>query len=366
MAAETRLSIVDGERGELVIGGYAWRSSRTALRGGRGVALGAVGIHAGDCRSGGIAAATLARARRRRAAAHRRDGRAAHGARHADRGDDARRGVVARGVLSRRSSRRYWRLLRGRGRRAAGGSRLAANYLYMLTGEEPHAERVRGLETLSQHRGRSRPERLDLHGARDRLDAAPTSSRRSPARSARSRARCTAARPGPALDMVFEIGDAGARRGRAAREARARRAPHGLRPSRLQGARSARRRARPRRPSARSRRRRRGALRARARRRGDRAAPARGAQAGPPAARPTSSSTRRSCCTASACDDELFTPTFAVGRVAGWTAHCFEQRAGRPPDPAAERLRRTDAARARHGVTLALSPVRTTRRWTAT
>jgi citrate synthase len=24
---------------------------------------------------------------------------------------------------------------------------------------------------------------------------------------------------------------------------------------------------------------------------------------------------------------DLFTPTFAVGRVAGWTAHCFEQRA---------------------------------------
>jgi citrate synthase len=24
---------------------------------------------------------------------------------------------------------------------------------------------------------------------------------------------------------------------------------------------------------------------------------------------------------------ELFTPTFAVGRVAGWTAHCFEQQA---------------------------------------
>ena len=23
---------------------------------------------------------------------------------------------------------------------------------------------------------------------------------------------------------------------------------------------------------------------------------------------------------------ELFTPTFAAGRVAGWTAHCFEQR----------------------------------------
>ena len=24
---------------------------------------------------------------------------------------------------------------------------------------------------------------------------------------------------------------------------------------------------------------------------------------------------------------DLFTPTFALGRVAGWTAHCFEQRA---------------------------------------
>ncbi len=25
-------------------------------------------------------------------------------------------------------------------------------------------------------------------------------------------------------------------------------------------------------------------------------------------------------------DPDMFTPTFAVGRVAGWTAHCFEQQ----------------------------------------
>jgi citrate synthase len=26
-------------------------------------------------------------------------------------------------------------------------------------------------------------------------------------------------------------------------------------------------------------------------------------------------------------DTSFFAPTFAIGRVAGWTAHCFEQRA---------------------------------------
>jgi len=34
---------------------------------------------------------------------------------------------------------------------------------------------------------------------------------------------------------------------------------------------------------------------------------------------------------------DLFTPTFAIGRVAGWTAHCLEQlREGRLIRPQAE------------------------------
>ena len=41
----------------------------------------------------------------------------------------------------------------------------------------------------------------------------------------------------------------------------------------------------------------------------------------------TSSSTRRCCSTRSGCRASSFTPTFAVGRVAGWCAHVAEQRA---------------------------------------
>jgi citrate synthase len=47
---------------------------------------------------------------------------------------------------------------------------------------------------------------------------------------------------------------------------------------------------------------------------------------------------------------DLFTPTFAVGRVAGWVAHCFEQQKQ-------NRLIRPDSeyigAKGRHWVTVA-------------
>ena len=87
--------------------------------------------------------------------------------------------------------------------------------------------------------------------------------------------------PGPALDMVFEIGDAVARRGGAAEEDRIGREADGLRPSRLQSARSARRRPGRRRGADVHARRRHGALRAGALGRADRAPAARGVQAGP-------------------------------------------------------------------------------------
>ena len=183
---------------------------------------------------------------------------------------------------------------------------------------------------LSQHRRRPRPERLDVHRARDRRPPAPTSSRRSPAPSARSRVRCTAARPGPALDMVFEIGDARrARRRSLRREDRARRAADGLRPSRLQGARPARRRAGAPRPSACSRAPATDALRrSRARSRRPRCAlleeykPGRRLQDqrrvlhGAAAARPRPADRRCS----------RRPSRSAASR--GWTAHCLEQRAG--------------------------------------
>ena len=50
-------------------------------------------------------------------------------------------------------------------------SRTRAHYLHQLFGVEPSAERARGARHLSQHGLRPRPQRLDVRGARDRLDA---------------------------------------------------------------------------------------------------------------------------------------------------------------------------------------------------
>ena len=69
----------------------------------------------------------------------------------------------------------------------------AANFLYMLTGDRPEADRRQGLRHRADAARRPRAERLDVRRARDRGARCRTSTRRSSAASARSRARCTAA-----------------------------------------------------------------------------------------------------------------------------------------------------------------------------
>jgi len=102
----------------------------------------------------------------------------------------------------------YWRLLHGHeplAPRADLG--YAANYLYMLTGIEPHAELVRGLETYLNT--------VVDHG----LNASTFTARVIASTGSDLVSAITGAigalkgplhggAPGPALDMVFEIGDA--------------------------------------------------------------------------------------------------------------------------------------------------------------
>ena len=180
-------------------------------------------------------------------------------------------------------------------------------------------------QRLSEHGRRPRLQRLDVHGARDHLH------RLGPGLGGHRRGR-RAQRPAP-----WRRAGAGAghgvrdrRRGSAPRRfcAPSSRAASGSWASATASTACAIRAptssAPP--PSAFTARRRHRALRARALRRGHGPASARehkpdrrldtnvGVLHGPAAPRPRHA-------------NALFTPTFAVGRVAGWTAHCFEQRA---------------------------------------
>ena len=213
---------------------------------------------------------------------------------------------------------------RARRSRCAPISRTRAHYLHQLSGAEPSAERARALETylntVCDHG-------LNASTFAARVIVSTRSDRHLGDHRRRRRAQGSAARrrAGPGARHGVRDRHAGARRSRDPRQAGSRRAPHGIRPSRLPGPRSARRRAgargrallRERRRSTRSTiwrdasRRRRCACCASASRSGG--------------STPTSSSTRRCCCTAWDLPSELFTPTFAVGRVAGWSAHCLEQ-----------------------------------------
>ena len=151
--------------------------------------------------------ATLALLRECAAAGRRSDGRAAHRRRHdlARLGDDA---TAHRRAASRPSSPRTGGCGRGReplAPRADLGH--AANFLYMLSGDVPDAERVRGLETYLNT--------VVDHGLNaSTFTARVITSTGSDLVSAvvgaigALKGPLHGGAPGPALDMVFEIGDA--------------------------------------------------------------------------------------------------------------------------------------------------------------
>jgi citrate synthase len=215
VAATTKLSHVDGERGELIVGGYAigelaasasfeettwllWHGELPSAR-----QLDAFGGELAARRD--VAPATMALLR--------------DCARAAVDPMDALR--MAIGTISLRSDEpaaivaplptivaAYWRLRRGgepHDPRADLGH--AANFLYMLTGERPEAERVRGLETYLNT--------VVDHG----LNASTFTARVITSTGSDLVSAVTGAvgalkgplhggAPGPALDMVFEIGNA--------------------------------------------------------------------------------------------------------------------------------------------------------------
>src|ERR1051326_326323 len=254
VAAETALSLVDGERGELVIAGFAIAELAPNATFEETVSLLWDEPYVAGRRD--VPASTIALLR------------------------DAARDCVdtmdalRMGAGTIRSAEpadvlaalptlvaAYWRLLHKEEPVAPRGDLgHAANYLYMLSGETPSAERARDHvpRRLSRRRGR-RP-----HGRAKR----PAARRRAGA-GARHGLRDRRRREG---------------RGGAAAEDRVGGEAHGLRPPRLQSPRSARRRPRRGGGAALRARRRHAALSSRQERRIDRAAPARGVQARPPPA----------------------------------------------------------------------------------
>jgi citrate synthase len=327
VAAETRLSLVDGERGELVVAGL--RLEELAQREFEAV-VALLWEAAGLAAPARIAAAPLPAATLAllRAAAERRAEpmdalRMAAGTLAA--ADDL---VAARLLVGSFPTivAAYARLTRGAeplAPRADLG--LAANYLYMLRGAEPHAELVRALDVYLTT--------VADHG----LNASTFTARVITSTGADFVSAVTGAvgalkgplhggAPGPALDMVFEIGDAA----RAEAVLRAKIA----RGERLMG--FGHRVYKVRDPRA-------DVLGAAAARMFARAGDsklyelARAVEATALRVLEESKPGRRLRTNVEfytalllhglGLDTAFFTPTFAIGRVAGWTAHCFEQRA---------------------------------------
>lgn len=216
VAAATRLSEVDGERGELIIGGYpvtelapratfeetTWLLWHGQLP--RAPELDAFRAHLADARA--LPASILSLLREcARARADAMDAlRMAAGALSLAPSGDEPGSIVARFPTIVAA---YWRLRHG-DEPIAPIRRLhhAANYLYMLSGQEPEGERVRGLETYLNT--------VIDHGLNaSTFTARVITSTGSDLVSAVAGAvgalkgPLHGGAPGPALDMVFEIGD---------------------------------------------------------------------------------------------------------------------------------------------------------------
>jgi citrate synthase len=205
VAAETRLSMVDGERGELVIGGFRVEELSGSFEQTVELLWGVAGF------TGSVKAAALPAHTKlvlRSAAEERADVmdalRMAAGTLTAKSDGDAAQLLVGSFPTIVAA---YWRLLHGREpldpREELG---FAANYLHMLTGSEPHEELVRGLETYLNT--------VVDHG----LNASTFTARVIASTGSDFVSAITGAvgalkgplhggAPGPALDMVFEIGE---------------------------------------------------------------------------------------------------------------------------------------------------------------
>ena len=222
VAAETQLSHVDGEAGKLILAGLPvevlaptatfeetvhlfWEGSLPSRD-----ELDRLQRELADRRELPAATHDLLRAAAR--AERRPDGRAAHG------GLDAV--APARAPATRRrtpsawsrpsppSSPRYWRLRTGEQPIAPDPSLgHAANYLYMLDGKRPHARRVRALDTylntVVDHglNASTFTARVIISTGSDLVSAVTGAV-------GALKGPLHGGAPGPALDMVFEIGDA--------------------------------------------------------------------------------------------------------------------------------------------------------------
>jgi citrate synthase len=324
VAAETRLSMVDGENGRLVIGGYRVEELANASFERTVSLLWGIAGFDGQVKVSALPARTLELLRS--AAGARVEPmdalRMAAGTLTANDDGEAARLLVGSFPTIVAA---YWRLLHGREPMAPRPELgLAANYLYMLTGAEAHEELVRGLETYLNT--------VVDHG----LNASTFTARVIASTGSDFVSAITGAvgalkgplhggAPGPALDMVFEIGDVSR-----AEEVLRRKISAG---ERLMG--FGHRVYKVRDPRA-------DVLAAAAARMFTRAGDmalyelARGVEEVALRLLEEHKPGRRLQTNVEfytalllhglGLEVPLFTPTFAIGRVAGWTAHCFEQR----------------------------------------